>query len=153
MKIVIQNVLSSTLKINDEIYSQIGRGYLLLVGFTKGDNEDVVRLMADKLLGLRIFQDEQGLTNLSIKDINGEIMSVSQFTLYADTRKGRRPSFVNALHPSESKPLYEYFNRYLEQQFGIIKTGVFGADMKINLVNDGPFTIILDSEELRGDRK
>ena len=104
--------------------------------------------MIDKILGLRVFCDEKGLTNLSLYDVQGQIMSVSQFTLYADTSGGRRPSFVNAMKPDQAKELYAYFNKTLEAKFGPIATGVFGADMKVSSVNDGPFTVILDSEEL-----
>ena len=104
--------------------------------------------MLDKMLSLRVFPDENGLTNLSIYDINGEILSVSQFTLYADLAKGRRPSFVNAMKPDEAKTLYEYFNEQVKAKYGAVETGVFGADMKVSSVNDGPFTVIMDSQEI-----
>lgn len=104
--------------------------------------------MIDKILSLRVFADERGLTNLSIYDVKGQIMSVSQFTLYADTSGGRRPSFVNAMKPDQARELYAYFNQQLENKFGPIATGIFGAGMKVSSVNDGPFTVVLDSEEL-----
>lgn len=148
MRIVIQNVLSSQVTINDEIVSTIGRGFLLFVGFTHGDTEDTARWMADKALSLRVFADERGLTNKCIQDIKGEIMSVSQFTLYANVKGGRRPSFTDAMPPLEATKLYDYFNTYLASKFGKIEKGVFGADMKVSLTNDGPFTMLLDSKEL-----
>ena len=104
--------------------------------------------MIDKILSLRVFADENNAINLSLFDVNGDILSVSQFTLYANAKKGRRPSFVDALRPSEAEPLYDYFNSELEAKYRLISTGVFGADMEVSSINDGPFTIILDSEEL-----
>ena len=104
--------------------------------------------MVDKILSFRVFPDENGQINLSIEDVNGSILSVSQFTLYADTKKGRRPSFVKALRPGEAEPLYDYFNNLIEMKYGKLSTGVFGADMKVTSINDGPFTLVLDSKEL-----
>jgi len=149
MKVVLQTVTESKLSIDGNVFSSISRGYVLLVGFTEGDNLDIVQKMANKIVGLRLFMDENGKTNLSLADVDGEILSVSQFTLYADCVHGRRPSFINALHPSLAKPLYEEFNKELFKLTNKeIKTGVFGADMKVNLINDGPFTLVLDSKEL-----
>ena len=148
MKVVIQNVTSASVSINNKIVGEISRGFCLLVGFTNGDNEEVVRKVADKLLSLRIFNDENGKTNLSLDDVKGEILSISQFTLYANTNEGRRPSFVDALRPGEAEPLYDYFNQQLELKYGKVQTGVFGADMKVESINDGPFTLLLDSKEL-----
>ena len=148
MRVVLTTVLNASVEINGQIYSQIDRGFCLLVGFTHTDNEVVVNKMIDKILSLRVFSDEKGLTNLSLYDVKGQIMSVSQFTLYADTSGGRRPSFVNAMKPDQAKELYACFNKTLEAKFGPIATGVFGADMKVSSVNDGPFTVLLDSEEL-----
>ncbi len=150
MRIVLQNVLSANVTINDKIVGQIGHGFLLLVGFTHGDDEALCRQMAEKVVGLRLFVDERGLTNKSIDDINGEILSVSQFTLYGDVRKGRRPSFTDALPPLEAAHLYDYFNECLETLRGSIQKGVFGGDMNVSLVNEGPFTLVLDSKELYG---
>lgn len=149
MRIVTQNVSKASVEIDGKIYSKIDQGYLLLVSFTNGDTNETVDKMAKKLMGLRVFPDENGKTNLSIQDINGSILSVSQFTLYADCQKGNRPSFINrCLNPINASKLYDYFNDVLRSYHLDIKTGVFGADMKVNLINNGPFTIILDSEEL-----
>jgi len=149
MKILVQTVKSGRVIIENKIVGEISKGYLLLVGFTEGDNQELVNKMVDKLLKLRIFPDEKGYTNLSIYDVNGDILSVSQFTLYADVSGGRRPSFTNALKPDLAKDLYQYFNEELERQFSKkIQTGVFGADMLVDSINDGPFTIMLDSKEL-----
>ena len=128
MKVVLQTVNQGNVTIKNEIVGQINKGFLLLVGFTQGDNEQIVDLMVDKILKLRVFSDCNGQTNLSLDDVNGEILSVSQFTLYANTKKGRRPSFVDALIPNQAKALYEYFNEKLEQLNHKPQTGVFGAD-------------------------
>ena len=148
MRVVLTTVLEANVKINDKTVGQISRGYLLLVGFTDGDNKETVEKMADKILSLRVFPDENGQINISLQDVNGSILSVSQFTLYANTAKGRRPSFVDALRPGEAEPLYNYFNEQLELKHGKVSTGVFGADMKVTSINDGPFTLLLDSKEL-----
>jgi len=148
MKVVLTTVKEASVKIDNKIVGSIKRGYLLLVGFTSGDNEAIVDKMVDKILALRVFPDENGQINLSLDTVNGDILSVSQFTLYADATKGRRPSFVNALNPSSAEPLYEYFNSQLESKYRPISTGIFGADMDVSSVNEGPFTLVLDSEEL-----
>lgn len=149
MKLVVQNVTHACVNINDKDYSSINRGFLVLVGFTDGDDINIVNKMADKLLSIRVFDDINGKTNLSINDIDGEILVVSQFTLYANFKEGRRPSFTNALPGSISEPLYNEFIKVLNFKFKKgVKTGVFGANMKVNLINDGPFTSILDSQEL-----
>lgn len=149
MRIVMQNVLSASVAVNNSIVASIDRGLLLLVGFTHGDNAAVIKKMVAKVVNARVFQDENGLTNLSLANVNGNILSVSQFTLYGDLLKGNRPSFVSALVPSEAKKLYEIFNRQLEEiTEKEIKCGMFGEDMKVSLINDGPFTMILDSKEL-----
>ena len=148
MRIVLTTVTSASVTIEEKVVGQIGRGFCLLVGFTHTDTKEIVDKMIDKMLSLRVFMDEKGLTNLSIYDVKGEILSVSQFTLYADLTGGRRPSFVNAMKPDEAKALYEYFNEQVKVKYGTVATGVFGADMKVSSVNDGPFTIILDSKEL-----
>ena len=148
MRIVLTTVLSASVTIDNKIVGQINRGFCLLVGFTHEDNQEVVDKMIDKMLSLRVFPDENGLTNLSIYDIKGEILSVSQFTLYANLAKGRRPSFINAMKPDEAKALYQYFNEQVKVKYGAVETGIFGADMKVNSVNDGPFTVILDSTEI-----
>jgi len=148
MRIVLTTVLNASVTIDNKVVGQINRGFCLLVGFTHVDTKETVDKMIDKMLSLRVFLDENGLTNLSIYDVKGEILSVSQFTLYADLAKGRRPSFINAMKPDQAKELYQYFNEQIKQKYGAVETGVFGADMKVSSVNDGPFTIILDSKEI-----
>ena len=148
MRVVLTTVLEAGVKINDRLVAKISRGYLLLVGFTDGDDKEIVDKMVGKILSLRVFPDEHGQINISLQDVNGSILSVSQFTLYANTTKGRRPSFVDALRPGEAEPLYDYFNQQLELKHGKVQTGVFGADMKVESINDGPFTLLLDSKEL-----
>lgn len=143
MKVVLQNVSSASVSIDDKLYSSIENGYVLLVGFTLGDDQDKVKSMVDKLVKLRVIPDGDGNMNLSIKDVGGKILSISQFTLYANTKKGNRPSFVDALNPSDATKLYDYFNRYLSE-FVEVETGVFGADMQVSLVNSGPITIVLE---------
>ena len=144
MRIVLTTVTSASVTIDNKVVGSINRGFCVLVGFTHDDTKEIV----DKMIGLRVFMDENGLTNLSIYDVGGEILSVSQFTLYADLAKGRRPSFINAMKPDDAKALYEFFNEQIKIKFGKVETGVFGADMKVNSVNDGPFTVILDSKEI-----
>ena len=148
MRIVVQNVTRASCEVNQKIVGNISRGFCLFVGFTHGDNEEIVEKMTNKLLSLRLFDDDNGKTNLSLKDVNGEILSISQFTLYASVKDGRRPSFVNALEPKRASELYDYFNQCLKNSGYHVETGIFGAMMKIDLVNDGPFTTILDSKEL-----
>jgi len=148
MKIIVQNCLFGLCSIDGKVYSSIKKGYVLLVGFTKNDSEETAIKMKEKLLKMRVFPDENGKTNLSIFDVNGEILSISQFTLYADLKHGNRPSFVDCLEYEKAQKLYDYFNELLKESGLIVKTGVFGADMKIELQNDGPFTMVLDSKEL-----
>lgn len=148
MRVILTTVDSASVTIKDKLVATIQKGYLLLVGFTDGDDKEIVDKMVDKILSLRVFPDDHGQINLSLQDVNGEILSVSQFTLYADMKKGRRPSFVRALRPGEAEPLYDYFNSQIEVKYGRLSSGVFGADMKVSSVNDGPFTLILDSVEL-----
>ena len=148
MRIIVQNVKEASCEVNQKIVGSISRGFCLFVGFTNGDDKELVEKMAIKMLSLRLFDDENGKTNLSLKDVNGEILSISQFTLYASCKDGRRPSFVNALNPKDASELYDYFNKCLKDAGYKVETGIFGAMMKIDLVNDGPFTTILDSKEL-----
>ena len=148
MRIVLTTVLSASVTIDNQVVGQINRGFCVLVGFTHDDTKETVNKMLDKMLSLRVFMDENGLTNLSIYDAKGEILSVSQFTLYADLAKGRRPSFVNAMKPDQAKELYAYFNAQIKEKYGAVQTGEFGADMKVSSVNDGPFTVIMDSEDI-----
>ena len=144
MRVVIQRVNHAAVRIDGQVVGQIKQGLLLLVGLAEGDGLDQVVKAADKIAKMRIFEDEQGKTNLGIKDVGGEILSVSQFTLLADTQTGNRPSFVHAMRPPKSKDLWEDFNQELVKQGLHVEKGEFGADMKVELENDGPFTIVLD---------
>ncbi len=144
MKVVIQRVSRAQVTVENEVIGQIGQGYLVLLGVAQGDDKATAERIAKKLLGLRIFADENGKTNLSIKDVQGELLIVSQFTLCADTRHGNRPSFTTAGSPALANELYEYFIQLCKQQVSKVEHGSFGADMKVALVNDGPFTIILE---------
>ena len=148
MKAVIQRVQRASVTVDGEIIASIGQGYLVLAGMAKGDTRETVDRITKKMLSLRIFADENGKTNLSLKDVNGSLLLVSQFTLYADCRKGNRPSFVNAGNPEKANELYEYIIGKCRDEVPDVQTGSFGADMKITLLNDGPFTIILDSKDL-----
>ncbi|MDY4848878.1 MAG: D-aminoacyl-tRNA deacylase [Bacilli bacterium] len=148
MKVVLTTVKKASVSINDKVVGAINRGYLLLVGFTDGDDQETVDKMVEKILSLRAFPDEHGQINISLDEVNGEILSISQFTLYANVRKGRRPSFVDALSPNAAQVLYDYFNQKLESYGKNVQTGIFGADMLVSSENDGPFTLLLDSKEL-----
>lgn len=146
MRVLVQRVSRATVSVDGEVISSIGLGYLLLVGIGRGDEVAQVDRLADKVVGLRIFRDADGKTNLAIANVDGEALVVSQFTLYADTRKGRRPSFVYAADPEEAAELVEAFAAALEARGLKVARGVFGAEMEVELVNDGPFTIWLDAE-------
>lgn len=148
MRLVIQRVSAASVEIEGDIHGKIDEGLMVLVGIKETDNETILKKMADKLIHLRIFEDENQKLNLSLIDIKGEILSISQFTLYANCKKGRRPSFLDAAKPQISKPLYEKFNKYLEESGIHVETGIFGAMMNVNLINNGPTTIILDSDEI-----
>ena len=148
MKAVIQRVLSAKLEADGSLVSEIGRGYVIFLGVGKGDTESDADYYIKKIPPLRIFEDENGKINKSIKDVEGEILLVSQFTLYADASHGNRPSFIEAESPEKAKELYLYVAEGLKKTGIEVKLGVFGADMKISLLNDGPFTILLDSEEI-----
>ena len=147
MRVVLQRVTQASVKVDGEVIGAIGNGFLILLGVSDEDNESVADKMADKICKLRIFADENGKTNLSLTDVGGELLVVSQFTLYADCRKGNRPSFVRAGKPEPAKKMYEYIIEKCRQEVPDVACGIFGADMKISLLNDGPFTIILDSED------
>ena len=147
MKIVIQRSLESSVKVNNKIVGYIDRGLVILVGFTDGDNELIIDKMINKILSLRVFDDEDGVMNKSIIDLGGSILSISQFTLYADTKKGRRPSYIHAMAREEATKLYDLFNEKLSKLINV-ETGIFGADMKVSITNDGPVTIIIESEDL-----
>ena len=147
MRAVIQRSKKSKVTIDGKVNGEIDHGYVVLVGFTEGDNEAIIDKMVNKIVNLRIFEDDQGKINLSILDVNGSILSISQFTLYANCKEGRRPSFTEALNPTEATKLYDMFNEKL-REYVIVETGIFGADMKVEIYNDGPVTIVLDSNEL-----
>ena len=148
MRLVVQKVSQSSVKIEGEIVGAIDKGYMVLVGITNGDDELLVEKMVDKLVNLRIFEDENDKLNLSLLDVGGSVLSISQFTLYANCKKGRRPSFIDAAKPDISSPLYDFFNKKLEEKGINVERGVFGAMMEVSLINNGPVTIILDSNEL-----
>lgn len=144
MKAVIQRVTNASVTVDNKVIGEIGKGFLILLGAGTGDTEKDAKKLADKILGMRIFSDENDKINLSLNDVDGEVLIVSQFTLYADCRKGNRPSFVNACEPVEANRLYEYFVSLFQGKVKNIQKGQFGADMKVQLLNDGPFTIILN---------
>lgn len=147
MRVVIQRVKEASVTIDGEIFSRIGKGLLVLLGIEENDSEPDAALLAAKISRLRIFDDAEGVMNLSVKEIDGEILTVSQFTLHASTKKGNRPSYIRAAKPEKAVPLYEYFIRCIQQETGKeIKTGKFRAMMDVSLINDGPVTIIIDTK-------
>ena len=144
MKVVVQRSKKSKVTINNKVNGSIDKGYVLLVGFTHSDTTDIVDKMINKILNLRIFEDENDIMNKSLLDINGNILSISQFTLYGDASKGRRPSYIKALGGDKAIVLYDEFNNKLREKGIEVGTGIFGADMKVSLINDGPVTILLE---------
>lgn len=144
MRVVIQRVLEAKVTVEDRCTGSIGKGYLILLGVGSEDTKEIVDKYLDKILKLRIFADENGKTNLSLQDVQGEVLVVSQFTLYADCRRGNRPDFIQAAGAAKAKELYEYVLYSIKDRIGKVEAGEFGADMKVALVNDGPFTIVLD---------
>ena len=144
MKVVAQRVLEASVKVDDKIVGKIGKGIMLLVSFTEGDDIKNIEYMAKKVANLRIFDDNSGIMNLSVQDINGKVLSVSQFTLYGDALKGNRPSYIKALNGDKAILLYDKFNNKLKEENIKVETGIFGADMKVSLINDGPITIMLE---------
>lgn len=148
MKFVIQRVLESSVKVDGDTIGQIGKGFMVLIGVGQDDNKEIADKMVKKMVGLRIFEDENGKTNLSLADVNGELLLISQFTLYANCKKGNRPSFIESGAPDMAEALYEYIIAKCKESVSVVERGSFGADMKVSLVNDGPFTIVLDSEKL-----
>jgi len=148
MKFVIQRVLSANVAVDGNVIGEIGKGYLVLVGISHSDDYKIADKMLKKLIGLRIFEDNAGKTNLDIKAVSGEILMVSQFTLYADCKKGNRPSFTRAGAPDYARELYEYLLKECRKEIPKTECGIFGADMKVKLINDGPFTILLNSDEI-----
>ena len=144
MRFVIQRVNYANVKVNDQIVGQINTGFLVLIGVHQNDTKDIADKMIRKLIGMRIFADENDKTNLSLSDVKGQLLLVSQFTLYADCKKGNRPSFIEAGAPEHANNLYEYIISECQKQVPAVEHGIFGADMKITLENDGPFTIVLE---------
>ena len=148
MRFVIQRVQNASVTVDEEVIGQIGRGYMVLIGVCEADDEAVADRMVDKMIKLRINEDEEGKTNLALADVDGALLLVSQFTLYANCKKGNRPSFVDAGSPDHANAMYEYIIEKCRERVPVVETGSFGAEMKVALVNDGPFTIVLDSEKL-----
>lgn len=148
MKFLIQRVNSAAVEVGGNTTGKIGKGCLVFIGIGQEDSEKEAERLVRKMLGLRIFSDENGKTNLSLKDVRGSLLLVSQFTLYADCKKGNRPSFTKAAAPDMADKLYHYIIDRCSEEIGVVETGIFGADMKVTLENDGPFTVMLDSREL-----
>ena len=146
MRIVLQRTGPASVKVDDQLTGSIEKGYVLLVGITHDDTEEDARYLAKKVVNLRLWEDDAGKMNRSLIETTGQVLSISQFTLYAETKKGRRPSFIDAARPELAKPLWEFFNEQLEAEGIHVETGVFGAMMDVELVNDGPVTIIIDSK-------
>ena len=148
MKFVIQRVTEASCTVDNQIAGEIKNGFCVLIGVAETDTRDIADKMIKKMLQMRIFADDQGKTNLSLKDVDGNLLLISQFTLYANCKKGNRPSFIEAGNPELANSLYEYIIEECKKEIPMVQTGIFGADMKISLINDGPFTIVLDSEQL-----
>ena len=148
MRFVIQRVTESEVRVDNEVIGNIGKGFMVLVGVSDSDTKEIADKMIRKMLALRIFEDEQGKTNLSLDTVGGELLLISQFTLYANCKKGNRPSFIEAGAPDMAEAMYEYIIEKCKEQVEVVERGRFGADMKVSLVNDGPFTLILDSDTL-----
>ena len=148
MRFVIQRVTESSVKVDGEVIGKIGKGFMVLIGVANSDTKDTADKMLKKMLGLRIFEDENGKTNLSLDQVGGELLLISQFTLYANCKKGNRPSFIEAGDPAEAEALYEYMIAEAKKTVPVVQHGSFGADMKVSLINDGPFTVILDEHIL-----
>lgn len=149
MRAIIQRCSRAEVRIDGAVVGSIGRGFMILVGVTDGDTRAQADLLAKKIAQMRVFEDAEGKMNLSLHEVDGAILSISQFTLYADCKKGNRPSFIKAARPEAAAPLYDYLNEVLRTQYGLhVETGRFGADMKVDFINDGPVTILLDTAEL-----
>ena len=144
MRVLVQRCDRACVKVDDKIVGQIGMGVMILVGITHDDDSKKIDYLVDKLINLRIFDDENGVMNKSLLDVSGSILSISQFTLYADTKKGRRPSYIDAMSGDKAKALYDEFNEKLRNTGIKVETGIFGADMKVDFINDGPITIMLE---------
>lgn len=150
MRFLVQRVTQASVAVDDKVIGSIEKGFLVFVGISEYDSEEIADKMVKKLIGLRIFEDENGKTNLDLKTVNGQLLIISQFTLYADCKKGNRPSFIHAGSPENANHLYQYIIRQCRREIETVEEGSFGADMKVTLLNDGPFTIWLDSEDICG---
>ena len=150
MKLVIQRVTHASVTVDNNVIGKIGKGYMVLIGVSDTDTKEIADKMLDKMIKLRIFEDENGKTNLSLADVGGELLLISQFTLYANCKKGNRPSFIEAGSPDHANALYEYIIEKCKERVDVVERGEFGAEMKGELLNDGPFTVILDSEQICG---
>lgn len=150
MKLVIQRVTHASVTVDNNVIGKIGKGYMVLIGVSDTDTKEIADKMLDKMIKLRIFEDENGKTNLSLADVGGELLLISQFTLYANCKKGNRPSFIEAGSPDHANALYEYIIEKCKECVDVVEQGEFGAEMKVELLNDGPFTVILDSEQICG---
>ena len=148
VKFVIQRVTDAKVSVDGKVVGKIGKGFMVLIGIAGTDTVEIADKMIKKLIGMRIFEDENGKTNLALKDVGGELLLISQFTLYSDCKKGNRPSFVNAGAPDMADEMYQYIISQCKKEIDVVEKGIFGADMKVSLVNDGPFTIVLDSDEI-----
>ena len=148
MKFVVQRVTEASVSVENEVVGKIDKGFLVLVGISEDDNKQIADKLVKKLVGLRIFEDSEGKTNLSLSDVGGELLLISQFTLYANCKKGYRPSFIEAGKPDMANELYEYICEECKKSVPVVEKGIFGAHMHVSLMNDGPFTIILDSRDL-----
>lgn len=153
MKFVIQRVTHASVTVEGNVLGKIGKGFLVLIGVGQNDDESIADKMVQKLVGMRIFEDENGKTNLALKDVKGQLLLISQFTLYANCKKGNRPSFIEAGSPQRANELYRYIIGKCKEEIEVVEQGEFGADMKVELLNDGPFTVILDSDEILGSTK
>ncbi len=148
MRFVIQRVQHASVTVDQQVVGKIGKGFLVLIGIEDSDTRELADRMVNKLIGLRIFEDENGKTNCNLASVNGELLLISQFTLYADCHHGNRPSFIRAGKPDMANQLYEYIIETCQKKAAVVEHGIFGADMKVDLLNDGPFTILLDSDEI-----
>lgn len=148
MKFVIQRVKNASVEVDNNVVGKINKGFLVLIGITHEDTTETADYMVKKLINLRVFDDENDKMNLALKDVNGELLLISQFTLYANCQNGNRPAFIDAANPNRANELYEYIINECKKQIKVVETGIFGADMKVNLLNDGPVTIIFDSDAL-----
>ena len=150
MRFLIQRVNNASVSVEEQVIGRIDKGFLVLIGISGSDTKEIADKMVKKLIGLRIFEDEYGKTNLDLKTVDGQLLLISQFTLYADCKKGNRPSFINAGEPGMANELYRYFVELCRREIEVVEEGSFGAEMKVSLTNDGPFTILLDSDEIIG---